>query len=194
MLKLPVLASILIVYCIVNFVFNGFNINVPVYLIYKFNALPLEVAGLLFVVGITMSIVQGGLIGKLAAKISDKKLIMAGLLIQAVGFILFILAPSFWVIYLIGAIISVGAALRMPTMYALLSKSVPASQQGEIFGVSTSLFALMNVLGPLWAGIVYDRIMPSAPYWMGAILLVIAFILMSRVKVDSKTTSTKAIQ
>jgi len=60
MLKLPVLASILIVYCIVNFVFNGFNINVPVYLIYKFNALPLEVAGLLFVVGITMAIVQGG--------------------------------------------------------------------------------------------------------------------------------------
>ena len=126
MLNLPVLASILIVYCIANFVFNGFNINVPVYLIYKFNALPLEVAGLLFVVGITMAIVQGGLIGKLAAKISDKKLIMAGVLIQVVGFILFILAPSFWVIYLIGAIISVGAALRMPTMYALLSKSVPA--------------------------------------------------------------------
>ena len=186
MLKIPVLASILGVYCIANFVFNGFNINAPVYLIYKFNALPLEVAGLLFVVGITMAIVQGGLIGKLSSKFGDKKLIMIGLLIQAMGFILFILAQSFWVIYLIGAVISVGTALRMPTMYSLLSKSVPDSKQGEIFGVSTSLFALMNVLGPLAAGMVYDRIMPSAPYWMGAILLVIAYILMNRVKIDTK--------
>ncbi len=191
MLKIPVLASILLVYCIANFVFNGFNINVPIYLIYKFNAIPIEVAGLLFVVGIIMAIVQGGLIGKLSSKYGDKKLIMTGLLIQAIGFILFIITTSFWIIYLIGAIISVGAALRMPTMYAVLSKSVPASQQGEIFGVSTSLFALMNILGPLWAGLVYDNINPSAPYWMGAILLIIAFIVMNQVRTDSTITSTK---
>ncbi len=134
MLKIPSLGILLIVYCIANFAFNAFNINAPVYLIYKYNAVPLEVAILLFIVGITMAIVQGGLIGKLTQKFGDKKLVLAGLLIQATGFLLFTLSPSFWFIYLVGAIISVGAALRMPTMYSLLSKSVPASKQGEIFG------------------------------------------------------------
>ncbi|MGA2677212.1 MAG: hypothetical protein ACLQG5_04530 [Methanobacterium sp.] len=101
MLKISVLASILLVYCIASFVFNGFNINAPIYLIYKFNAIPIEVAGLLFIVGVTMAIVQGGLIGKLSIKYGDKKLIMSGLIIHAIGFILFILTPSFWIIYLI---------------------------------------------------------------------------------------------
>ncbi|MGA2677211.1 MAG: hypothetical protein ACLQG5_04525 [Methanobacterium sp.] len=49
----------------------------------------------------------------------------------------------------------------------------------------------MNVLGPLWAGLVYDLITPSAPYWMGVILLIIAFIIMNQVKTNSNTTSTK---
>jgi DHA1 family tetracycline resistance protein-like MFS transporter len=65
--------------------------------------------------------------------------------------------------------------------------------QSEIFGVITSLFTLMNILGPLWAGLVYDHIMPSAPYWMGAILLIIAFIIMSRVKTGNNTTSPKTV-
>lgn len=182
MFSIPVLGMLLFVYCIVNFTFNGFNINAPVFLIYKFSVQPLEIAAMLFIVGIMMAIVQGGLIGKLTSKFGDKKLIMTGIMIQAVGFLLFFLVPSFWMIYLIGAVISAGAALRMPTMYSLLSKCVPASEQGELFGVSTSLFALMNVLGPLWAGLVYDQVMPSAPYWTAAALLVIAFILMARLK------------
>ena len=189
MLKLPVLGTLLIVFCIANFAFNGFNVNAPVFLIYKFSATPLEIAGMLFVVGIVMAIVQGGLIGKLKTKFGDKKLIMGGLLIQALGFILFILAPSFWMIYLIGGIISAGFALRSPTMYSLFSKNVSASEQGEIFGVSTSLFALMNVLGPLFAGLVYDKIMPTAPYWIGAILFIIAFILMARIKINPKPSA-----
>ena len=182
MLKLPVVGTLLTVFCIANFAFNGFNVNAPVFLIYKFSATPLEIAGMLLVVGMVMAIVQGGLIGKLKTKFGDKKLIMGGLLIQALSFILFLLAPSFWMIYLIGGIISAGFALRSPTMYSLLSKNVSSIEQGEIFGISTSLFALMNVLGPLFAGLVYDQIMPSAPYWIGAILFMIAFILMGRVK------------
>jgi len=107
---------------------------------------------------------------------------MAGLLLQAIGFLFFFIVPSFWMIYLIGAVISAGAALRMPTLFSLLSNIASNKQQGEVFGVSTSLFSLMNVLGPLWAGLVYDQIMPSAPYWMGAILFLIAFILMFKFK------------
>lgn len=148
---------------------------------------------MLFVVGMVMAIVQGGLIGKLKTKFGDKKLIMARLLIQAFGFILFILAPTFWMIYLFGGIISAGFALRSSTMYSLFSKNVSKSEQGEIFGVSTSLFALMNVLGPLFAGLVYDQIMPSAPYWIGAILFIIAFILMDRVKEKAELEANKSV-
>lgn len=182
MLSRPVIGLLLIIYCIANFAFNGFNINAPVYLIYKFHVSIIEVAVLLALVGIVMAVIQGGLIGKLSQRFGDKNLLIGGLLFQAIGFILFILVSSLWMIYIVGSIISIGAALRLPTLNALLSKNVSPNEQGEVFGVSTSLFALMNVLGPLWAGLVYDQIMPNAPYWMGAILLIIALLLTTRVK------------
>jgi hypothetical protein len=32
----------------------------------------------------------------------------------------------------------------------------------------------MSILGPLWAGITYDRVMHGAPYWMGAVIYAFA--------------------
>ena len=62
-----------------------------------------------------------------------------------------------------------------PTLSSIISKIVSKNQIGEIFGVNTSLNSLMSVFGPLWAGLVYDYIRPSAPYWMGAILSIYCF-------------------
>jgi putative Mn2+ efflux pump MntP len=39
---------------------------------------------------------------------------------------------------------------------------------------------LMDVIGPLWAGAVYDHVMVGAPYWMGAIILVLAGLMILR--------------
>ena len=38
----------------------------------------------------------------------------------------------------------------------------------------------MSMLGPLWAGAVYDRVMPGAPYWMGAAVFVLAALMLTR--------------
>jgi MFS family permease len=178
----PIVGIFLIVFVIFNFTFSGFTNTLTVFVINKFSTDPLNVAGILLVSGVVSSVVQGGLIGRLDVKFGDKKLLMAGLIILAFGLVLFFLAPSFWMIYLIISIISVGIGLISPTINSLISKNVSPMEIGEVFGVNTSLSSLMTVLGPLWAGLVYDYVRPSAPYWIGAILLIIAFILISRLK------------
>jgi MFS transporter, DHA1 family, tetracycline resistance protein len=45
-------------------------------------------------------------------------------------------------------------------------------------GVTTALGSCMTILGPLWAGAVYDHVMPSAPYWMSAGVFVLAACLL----------------
>ena len=47
--------------------------------------------------------------------------------------------------------------------------------------MTTSLTSLTYVFGPLWAGVTYDYVMPSAPYWTGAILLALTWLLLARV-------------
>ena len=183
------LGILLIVFIIVNFTFNGFTITFPVFAINEFNIDPLNIGGLLFVSGIVISIVQGGLIGKLAQKFGDKKLLMSGILILAFGLVLFSLANSFWMLYPILGVISLGVGLITPTLNSQISKMVLPSEIGEVFGVSTSLNSLMTVLGPLAAGLLYDNIQPNAPYLAGTILLIIAFILIMRFKPPMPTKS-----
>jgi DHA1 family tetracycline resistance protein-like MFS transporter len=182
----PLLGILIIVFLIYNFIFSGFTISLPIFLINKFSIDPLNVAGILFVSGIVSSLVQGGLIGRLDIRFGDKKLLMAGLIIFSTGLILFFMATMFWMIYPIIGLISVGLGFTTPTLNSIISKTVSPKEIGEIFGVNTSLNSLMTILGPLWAGLVYDYIRPSAHYWMGSILLIIAFILIVRIKIQPK--------
>ncbi len=182
----PILGIFLLVFIIYNFTFSGFTISLPIFLIHKFNIDPLNVAGILFVSGIVSSIVQGGLIGRLDIKFGDKNLLMMGLIIFSIGLVIFFMAPDFWMIYPIIGFISLGLGLTTPTLSSIISKIVSKNQIGEIFGVNTSLNSLMSVFGPLWAGLVYDYIRPSAPYWMEAILLFIAFILVVKTNLVPK--------
>ncbi len=182
----PILGVFILVFLIFNFIFSGFTISLPIFLINKFNIDPLNVAGILFVSGIVSSLVQGGLIGRLDIRFGDKKLLMAGLIIFSSGLILFFMATKFWMIYPIIGLISIGLGLTTPTLNSMISKIVSPKEIGEVFGVNTSLNSLMTILGPLWAGLVYDYIRPSAPYWMGAILLLVAFILVVRIKIQPK--------
>ena len=80
-----------------------------------------------------------------------------------------------------------GIGLITPTLNSLISKMVLPSELGEVFGVNTSLNSLMTIIGPLTAGLIYDYINPTAPYWLGAILLMIAFVLMIRIKAPMAT-------
>jgi MFS transporter, DHA1 family, tetracycline resistance protein len=183
----PILGIFLLVFIIFNFTFSGFTISLPIFLIHKFNIDPLNVAGILFVSGVVSSIVQGGLIGRLDIRFGDKKLLMMGLIIFSIGLIFFFIVPNFWMIYPIIGFISFGLGLTTPTLTSIISKIVSKNEIGEVFGVNTSLNSLMSVFGPLWAGLVYDYIRPSAPYWMGAILLLIAFILVVKNKNRTQT-------
>ena len=47
-------------------------------------------------------------------------------------------------------------------------------------GVTTGVGSLMNIIGPLWAGAVYDNVIAGAPYWMGAVVLLVAGLMLFR--------------
>ena len=183
----PIIGIFLAVFIIVNFTFSGFTITLPVYVINKFAIDPLNIGGLLFVAGVVSSVVQGGLIGKLSKKFGDKNLLITGILFLTSGLILFLFTQIFWLLYIILGIISMGIGLITPTLNSLISKMVLPSELGEVFGVNTSLNSLMTIIGPLTAGLIYDYINPTAPYWLGAILLMIAFVLMVRIKAPMAT-------
>ena len=136
-----------------------------------------------------MAIMQGGLVGPLVKRFSEKPLAIHSFLLQALAAVGMVSVPALWMLYPISVINSLGTGLIWPTLGALLANSVSYEEQGKVSGAGTALGSLMSIFGPLWAGTAYDRITPSAPFWIGAILFVLAGLLLTRVKVRTYASS-----
>jgi len=183
MVRRPTMGMLLLVWCLFQFAFNGSNSIMAVFMIEKFSVLPYQIALLFVLGGIANAVVQGAFVGRLVQRFGEQKLALASLTIQGLAFVAIVVAPAYWVLYLIIIISSAGMALIWPTMGALTANQVPPHEQGQLSGVSTSLGSLMSVFGPLWAGMVYDQFAPAAPYWTGTILFALAVVVLARVRI-----------
>ena len=94
---------------------------------------------------------------------------------RALGLIFFIM-----LIYPITVLNRAVSGFIFPTLTALNANRASPREQGVLMGVTTALGSLMSILGPLWAGVVYDRVMVGAPYWMGAVVYVLAALALTR--------------
>jgi len=115
----------------------------------------------------------------------EKRMALVGLLASVIGWPLFMLAPSLWMLFPIAFLQNGITGFIWATTGAIAANRVSEQEQGQLAGVNVALSGLMAMLGPLWAGAVYDNIMPSAPYWMGAIILGIACLLLLQLKVTA---------
>jgi MFS transporter, DHA1 family, tetracycline resistance protein len=182
MARRPALGALLLVLCLFYFAFNGYPTVLSVFAIERFGVQPFEIALVFVVGGVANAIVQGGLVGRLAPVVGEKALAITGLTLQALGFVALIFVPAAWMLYPASVISSAGAGLIYPTLTALMANQVSPQEQGQVAGVSTALSGLMSVFGPLWAGAAYDQLMPSAPFWSGALLLGLAVVLLGGVR------------
>lgn len=107
----------------------------------------------LCVVGLSSAIVQGGLAGKIIGKIGERRGVITGLCLMAIAMTGYGMATSGWMIY---AIIAIGAlgGIGGPAEQSLISKAVPADEQGAVQGALNSLASVAGILGPLlWTSV-----------------------------------------
>ena len=189
MLRRRTVGSLLIAQCLFFFVFNGNNNMLPVFMIEKFTTQPWQVAMLFATGGIVMAIMQGALVGPLVKRFGEKPLAAHSLVVQALAAIGIVTVPALWMLYPVSVLNSIGTGLVWPTLGALLANNVSSEEQGRISGVSTALGSLMSIAGPLWAGMAYDHIAPVAPFWIGALIFLLASVVLTQVKVRLSETS-----
>jgi len=146
-------------------------------------ALVLEVqrrTGLLFaIMGLTAALVQGGLAGRLARRYPEARLATAGLLAAAIA-----MASLPWVgspVALAAAAIglALGQGLYYPALSALISRAVPAHEQGGSLGLAQGFASLARAIGPALAGGLFAWARPL-PFLAGALLLATAGIWLLR--------------
>jgi DHA1 family tetracycline resistance protein-like MFS transporter len=127
--------------------------------------------------GLVSAMVQGGLIRRLAPRFGERRLILVGLVALAMGMAL-IAGVSGWPSLLLATlVVAFGQGLVGPSLSGLISKATPASEQGAVFGTLSSAQTLARMVSYLSGNILLDRLGSAAPYWQGAAIALVAFVV-----------------
>lgn len=164
----------LIALFLLNLAFAGLQTNFPLYSNARFHWTPAQNSYFYLYVGLCGVFIQGVLFVKLQARFGERTLIPAGLIFMSLGLAGMAFVPAAWMLFPAVAVVALGTGISIPSLTALVSLRVPDSEQGRLMGGMQTLLALTNIFGPTLAGISFEVIAVSAPYWMGSLFAVVA--------------------
>lgn len=145
----------------VGFSTVGFTVLYVVFPLQAERALRLdrhETAYLFVLIGLVNAAIQAGLIGRLVARFGERRLMVSGAALLAVGLGLlpeaFEGSGRFAVLYAGLVVLSAGSAMIGPSAAAYVSRVAPAAEQGRALGILQSVGAMARIGGPMLAGVV----------------------------------------
>lgn len=169
--------NFLIVLFLLNLAFAGLQTNFPLFSNARFGWTPAQNSFFYLYVGLCGLIVQGVLYSRLQARYDERRLIPVGLSCMVVGLAGMAFVPSAWMIFPAVAVVAFGTGISIPSLTALVSLRVPENEQGRLMGGNQTLLALTNIFGPTIAGISFDVVAISAPYWLGSLFSMFALLV-----------------
>jgi DHA1 family tetracycline resistance protein-like MFS transporter len=123
----------------------------------------------LMAVGLATAVVQGFLIRAILPRVGERRALILGLGLGAVGHLGFGLAQRGWMMYAMIFPFAL-AGLAGPATQALITREVGPSEQGELQGSLNSLSGLTAIVGPLLGTVLLARFAPETahPHLPGA--------------------------
>jgi len=155
----------------------GMEISVTLHARDRFGFRQLDMAYFFLFMGAIVATIQGGLIGKLAKKVGEKGLIIIGATCFTIGFMLVPAVYRVPLLYIVAFLIAIGQGLCYPSLTSLVSKVSPETERGSILGLATSVGSLARFLGPIVAGVLYDRAEAAGAFYGGAVLMIGALLI-----------------
>lgn len=163
-----------------TFVFAGMESTFALWSERRFGWGPLQNGYLFAAVGIFSAAIQGGLIGRLAKRFGEKRLVVQGAAALAAGLGLVPFSSGLPLLALGMGLMAYGFSLLTPSLNSLLSLQVGPEEQGSTLGVARSATTLARVVGPPWAGFLFGALGRDWPYFAGAGLMFCVAVLAFR--------------
>jgi MFS family permease len=138
-----------------------------------------QVAFLLVGMAVVMGGIQGGAMRALSARFAERSLLRWGSVALAIAFAALPAAPTVALLLLPLTLAAVGRGVAQPAMMGMASLAAPKDQRGVVLGSFQSAASLARVIGPLAAGLLYDRL-ASGPFQLAAVLAAGVAVLAAR--------------
>jgi DHA1 family tetracycline resistance protein-like MFS transporter len=184
--RYPLVFAVLTVFVLTNIGERLLQTNWVFYTGYRYGWGPAEVGISLAVYGVLIALAQGGLVRVIVPLLGEVRTVAFGIAVGAIALVFFAAATQSWMVYAITVLYVLGWGNAGPAVQALVTRAVPANEQGLLQGAITSIGTVTAVIAaPLGAELFAWFIGPSAPFLfpgvafvLGAVLFLIALAVM----------------
>jgi multidrug resistance protein len=169
----PRLLTLMLLYFVVTFGFANLEATFSLFLERRFHYPGHKVSNLFVYIGLLMVLTQGMLVRRLVPRLGEKRLIVGGTLLMAMGMLLQAQTAALPVLLVAIALTAIGNGCNNPSLSSLVSRAAAGEQQGSVLGVAQAMGALARVVGPL-VGNNAMVLGPSVPYVIGGVTMLAA--------------------
>ena len=149
-------------------------------LLVKANEAGIKVAfiPLVYLITNTVAVIAAIPLGTLSDRVGKEKVLVAGFLIYAVVYFLFSSADDRGVLIMLFAMYGLYSAATDGVQKAFVSDMVDRNKRGTGLGIYNALIGITLLPASVVAGILYDKVNSSIPFRLGALLALLAAVLM----------------
>lgn len=121
--------------------------------------------GLMFTfAGVILVVTQALFIRPLVRRLGERQVVVLGQLCLLFAFAAIAAVSSPLLVTLLFAPVAFGNGINQPSLQALVTRYGTPQTRGGLLGVFQSANSLALILGPIWAGYVFQTVHPRAPY------------------------------
>ena len=176
LLSQPCIRLLLFSLFFLNLAFSGLQMNFPLFSNARFEWDARQNGYFFAYVGVIAVVVQGFLFGRIQPKVGESRLAIMGLGCMSMGLGGVALARQAWMLFPFVGLAALGSGISIPSLSGMASARVPQDRQGLLMGGNQTLHGISGILGPAMAGLAFDAIGVSAPYWIGSSLALVALL------------------
>jgi len=169
----PGIRRLIVVFFLVTLAFSAMEATFALLAAHRFALGQREVSWVFAFIGVVVTVVQGALIGPLTRRFGEKRLLVTGLVLQAVALAALPFGAGLAALLVATFPLALGSGLANPSMTSLLSRSARAEDQGGTLGFGQSASALGRIVGPISATNAYQHVWFALPYVGGAALMLV---------------------
>ncbi len=158
-----------------SFALANFEAVFGLYAAERFGFGPRRVGTVLMVVGTVTTLGKGALTGPLTRRWGEERVVQASMLAGALGYLVLLAAFDYVTILAATAVFILSKTVLRPALLALVSRRA-AVGQGAAMGLGNTFLSLGRIIGPLWAGFIFD-VGLALPYLSGAGIMAVGFIV-----------------
>jgi MFS family permease len=146
----------------------------------KANEIGVKVAfiPLVYLVTSVVSVILAIPMGALSDKIGKEKLLIGGYIVYAIVYFGFGISSDFKLILVLFALYGLYSAMTDGIQKAFVSDIVDKNKKGTGLGIYNALLGITLLPASLIAGLLYDKVNSSVPFYFGACTAIISAILL----------------